>query len=72
MKCKRCLSSWIPRKQGKPVQCPRCKSPYWDRERKNSPMHAAGQVGRTPGRKSGGNGPMGTEGLMVDSKGVKS
>src|SRR5260221_14242621 len=30
--CKRCNSSWTPRKEKPPVQCPTCKSPYWNRE----------------------------------------
>ena len=33
---------------------------------KPRPMHKAGQRGRTPGRKPGGNGPMGTQPLMAD------
>lgn len=32
-KCKRCMHNWYPRKQGIPVICPKCKSPYWDKER---------------------------------------
>lgn len=31
--CSRCNHSWIPRKEQKPIACPKCKSPYWDRER---------------------------------------
>lgn len=31
--CLRCAASWTPRTK-KPVQCPRCKSPFWDRPRK--------------------------------------
>jgi hypothetical protein len=31
--CKRCNYSWTPRKKQKPVQCPKCKSPYWNREK---------------------------------------
>ena len=33
MKCVRCSHEWVAR-VGRPVQCPRCKSPYWDRERR--------------------------------------
>jgi len=33
-KCERCGHKWIPRKKGKPVICPKCKSPYWDKKRK--------------------------------------
>jgi len=44
-KCERCNHEWLPRvsleelKTGKikeePVICPKCKSPYWNRPRKN-------------------------------------
>ncbi len=30
--CKRCEYNW-PSKKDNPVQCPRCKSPYWNRDR---------------------------------------
>lgn len=33
-KCLRCGKVWVPRKVERPRQCPKCKSPYWDRERK--------------------------------------
>jgi len=29
-KCNRCGHHWIPRKDGIPVICPKCKSPYWE------------------------------------------
>lgn len=32
-KCKRCGHKWIPRKKDKPLICPKCKSPYWDRKK---------------------------------------
>jgi len=32
--CKRCNSTWTPRSKELPVQCPRCHSPYWNKERK--------------------------------------
>lgn len=33
--CTRCHHEWIPRdKQNEPRMCPKCKSAYWDRERK--------------------------------------
>jgi len=28
--CKRCGHIWYPRKPEPPVQCPKCRSPYWD------------------------------------------
>ncbi len=34
-KCLRCDHIWIPRKDTKPIICPKCKSPYWDRPRRN-------------------------------------
>ena len=34
--CKRCGHQWFPRKPDLPVQCPNCKSPYWNRERSNN------------------------------------
>jgi DNA-directed RNA polymerase subunit RPC12/RpoP len=38
-KCKRCNHEW-PSKQERPRVCPKCKSPYWDKERKNAPNKA--------------------------------
>jgi hypothetical protein len=32
--CKRCSHTWTPRSKEPPVQCPKCHSPYWNRERK--------------------------------------
>ena len=36
-KCKRCGHMWHPYQNNteKPKVCPKCKSPYWDRERRN-------------------------------------
>ena len=34
-KCLRCGHEW-PSKQERPRVCPKCKSPYWDKERKNA------------------------------------
>jgi len=33
LNCKRCGHNWIPHKEEIRI-CPKCKSPYWDRERK--------------------------------------
>jgi len=33
LKCKRCDHQWIPRSPNKPKVCPKCNSPYWDKER---------------------------------------
>lgn len=35
-KCLRCKHKWIPRKEKKPRWCPKCHSPYWDKQRKKS------------------------------------
>ena len=32
--CKRCNHKWAKRTHGKPVQCPACKSPRWNVNRK--------------------------------------
>ena len=32
--CLRCSKTWWPRRPSKPLRCPRCKSPYWDRPRR--------------------------------------
>lgn len=32
--CKRCNHEWIGKSQDKPTICPKCKTPYWDRPRK--------------------------------------
>lgn len=31
--CLRCGHTWLPRIEGRPVQCPKCKSPNWDKVR---------------------------------------
>ncbi|MBS3090342.1 hypothetical protein J4433_01075 [Candidatus Pacearchaeota archaeon] len=35
--CERCNHAWLPRQnfENEPKVCPKCKSPYWDRPRKN-------------------------------------
>ena len=33
LQCLRCGHEWNTRTERKPVQCPRCKSPAWDRNR---------------------------------------
>jgi len=35
--CKRCDSDWSSKSEN-PKRCGRCKSPYWDRERKVRPL----------------------------------
>lgn len=36
MVCKRCGHCWITRRGRPPVQCPDCRSPYWNKERVNA------------------------------------
>lgn len=38
--CLRCANKWWPRRPKKPLRCPSCKSPYWDRPRKMKPAPA--------------------------------
>ena len=33
-KCHRCGHAWVPRKSVYPRICPKCKSPYWDRDKR--------------------------------------
>ncbi len=33
LKCKRCNHEWLKRKEELPTQCPKCHSPYWNKER---------------------------------------
>ena len=50
--CLRCGHNWRPRKDDPPVQCPKCRSPYWDRERINEMSKVpskTGSVGVGPG-----------------------
>ena len=32
--CERCSHKWLPRKKEKPIICPKCKSAYWDKPKK--------------------------------------
>jgi DNA-directed RNA polymerase subunit RPC12/RpoP len=34
-KCLRCNHKWQKRQDDDPVQCPACKSPLWNKKRKN-------------------------------------
>ena len=36
-RCSRCGHEWVPRNEAPPRVCPKCKSPYWDRERRQGP-----------------------------------
>lgn len=33
LKCKRCGHEWIQRTDELPTICPKCKNPYWNKER---------------------------------------
>ncbi len=39
LSCKRCSHTWTPRSKTPPVQCPKCHSPYWNRERVKRSMN---------------------------------
>jgi hypothetical protein len=41
MKCNRCNHEWVKRISHKPMFCPSCKSPYWNKQRKNR-IHVKG------------------------------
>lgn len=36
-RCGRCQYTWLPRFERRPTICPKCKSPYWDKERIREP-----------------------------------
>jgi len=31
--CERCGHKWVPRSSKKPIVCPKCKSPYWNKRK---------------------------------------
>ena len=37
-RCERCDHEWIPNGERKPTVCPKCKSAYWNRPKKATPM----------------------------------
>lgn len=47
-KCNRCNHEWLPRSNKvplePPVNCPKCNSPYWNKERKNK-VHGSLETG---------------------------
>lgn len=47
--CKRCGWSWLPRMEGKPKRCPRCRSVYWDMERGTGADGVPHETGSTVG-----------------------
>jgi predicted Zn-ribbon and HTH transcriptional regulator len=48
-KCERCGYTWLPRKstkeKGGPIQCPHCKSAYWNRSKERLRKRAPKQKG---------------------------
>lgn len=51
-RCSRCGHEWVPRKEGHPTVCPKCKSPFWDRERRIASFRADAVLeGPTPSAK---------------------
>ena len=49
-RCERCSHEWIPKDYDtEPAVCPKCKSPYWERPRKNGKT-AHGKSSRKAGR----------------------
>lgn len=36
--CKRCPHEWAQRGETRPMRCPKCGSPYWDKERGQKPL----------------------------------
>jgi len=45
-KCKRCGYIWIPRTDN-PVVCPKCKNPYWNREKRGEENERNNNRGKT-------------------------
>ena len=42
--CHRCYHQWRPRARVAPKRCPKCKSPYWDRPRRQEVPHSKKEV----------------------------
>ena len=42
--CIRCGHTWYPRSQNKPIICPKCKSPYWNKAKKEAIKEAIKEV----------------------------
>jgi predicted nucleic-acid-binding Zn-ribbon protein len=49
--CLRCGYTWFPRKHGTPKNCPKCRSPYWDREKVR--LTVMGRPKKKAGKKAG-------------------
>jgi len=46
LECKRCGHRWIPRKPDVRI-CPKCKSPYWDKERTPKKVNTEADHGKS-------------------------
>jgi hypothetical protein len=53
--CLRCGKVWVSRVEGRPVQCPRCKQPNWDREARGNDGGGNWAEGGVSGRIPGGS-----------------
>lgn len=55
VQCKRCMYTWPTRIE--PKRCAKCRSPYWDTERRNGdrPAKAVREVARVPVARRGAN-----------------
>jgi DNA-directed RNA polymerase subunit RPC12/RpoP len=49
-RCARCTHQWVPMKSASapPRVCPKCKSPYWDRERQRKEAPRGSTPATTP------------------------
>jgi hypothetical protein len=60
-RCLRCAHEWVPRQfKPEPKVCPKCKSPYWNRQRLDgapSKRFAAATASRPESRDSGPGAP---------------
>jgi DNA-directed RNA polymerase subunit RPC12/RpoP len=42
-RCARCSHEWVPRVEAiTPLVCPKCKSPYWNKARRNTDIREPG------------------------------
>ena len=44
--CLRCGHTWIPRRDARPIVCPKCKSPYYDMTKRESTQIDVPEKGR--------------------------
>ncbi len=60
LRCERCGHEWLPRDTSQePKVCPKCKSPYWNKPKKDTPMSYEEFCGRVKNvLNSVGGGPL--------------